>query len=48
MLEKAGLYDIVHYMEVRRNTIFNFIVNRPIHTLFQDAVRKYGTGNHQY
>jgi exonuclease III len=48
VLEKAGLYTIAHYMEVRRNTILNFIVNRPIHTLCQDAVRKRGTGNRQY
>jgi hypothetical protein len=48
VLETAGLYTIAHYMEVRRNTILNFIVNRPIHTLCQDAVRKRGTGNRQY
>ena len=47
-LKKAGLYTIAHYMEMRRNTILNFIVNRPIHTLCQDAVRKRGTGNRQY
>ena len=48
VLENAGIYTIAHYIEVRRNIILNFIVNRPIHTLCQDAVRKRGTGNRQY
>ena len=28
--EEVGLFLIVHYMQVKRQTIANFIVNRPI------------------
>ena len=48
VLEKAGLHSIGHYIEVRRQTILNFIPDRPIYALCQDAVRKRGTGNRQY
>ena len=30
VLEKAGLYMVSYYIEVRRQTILNFIVDRPI------------------
>ena len=30
VLEKAGLYTIEKYIQVRRQTIASFIVNRPI------------------
>ena len=48
VLEKAGLHTIQHYMEVRRNTILKFLIDRPIHALCEDAVRKRGTGKRQY
>ena len=48
VLEKAGLHTIAEYIEVRRNTILKFLINRPIHSLCEDAVRKRGTGKRQY
>ena len=48
MLEKAGLYDVSYCIEVRRQTILNFIVNRPIFQLCKDAVRLRGTSPRQY
>ena len=48
VLEKAGLYTVAQYIEVRRNTILKFLVDRPIHKLCLDAVRKRGTSARQY
>ena len=48
VLEVAGLHTINHYIEVRRNTILKFIIDRPIYALCGDAVRRRGTGNRQY
>ncbi len=42
VLEKAGLETITHYMGVRRQTVANFIVNRPIWELCAGAVQKRG------
>ena len=47
-LEEVGLHTIAHYIEVRRQTIASFIVNRPIFELCQGAERKRGTSNRQY
>jgi hypothetical protein len=43
VLTKAGLETIAHYMDVRRQTVVNFIVNRPIWELCAGAVRKRGS-----
>ena len=43
VLEACGLYTIAHYMDVRRQTVANFIVNRPIFELCTGAVRKRGS-----
>ena len=48
VLEKAGLYTVSYYIEVRRQTILNFIVDRPIFHLCKDAVRLRGTSARQY
>ena len=48
VLKVAGLHTIAHYIEVRQNTILKFIIDQPIHTLCEDAVRERGTGNRQY
>jgi hypothetical protein len=48
VLEAAGLYTITHYVGVRRQTIANFIVNRPIFELCRGVERKRGTSNRQY
>jgi hypothetical protein len=42
VLEAAGLQTIAHYMDVRRQTVANFIVNRPIWELCVRAVRGRG------
>ena len=36
------------YIEIRRQTILNCIVNRPIFQLRKDTFRLYSTSNHQY
>jgi hypothetical protein len=40
VLEAAGLQTIAHYTDVRRQTVTNFIVNRPIWELCAGAVRR--------
>jgi hypothetical protein len=42
VLEAVGMKSIAHYVEVRRQTVPNFIVNRLIHELCAGAVRKRG------
>jgi hypothetical protein len=42
VLKKACLETIAHYMDVRQQTVVNFIVNRPIWELCAGAVRKRG------
>ncbi len=43
VLEAAGLQTIAHYMDVRRQTVTNFIVNQPIWELCAGAVRRRGS-----
>ncbi len=43
VLKAAGLETISHYMDVRQQTVANFIVNRPIFELCAGAVRKRGS-----
>ena len=43
VLKAAGLETISHYMDVRQQTLANFIVNRPIFELCAGAVRKRGS-----
>jgi hypothetical protein len=43
VLEEAGLYCIAHYVEVRRQTISEFIVNRPIFDFCREGERQRGT-----
>jgi hypothetical protein len=43
VLEAAILRTIVHYMDVRRQTVANFIVNQPIWELCAGAVRRRGS-----
>jgi len=47
-LEEVGLYRIAHYVEVRRQTIARFIVNRPIFDYCVGGERKRGTSLHQW
>ena len=42
VLQAAGLEMISHYMDVRWQTVANFIVNRPIFELCAGVVRKRG------
>ena len=49
VLEEVDSITIDHYVMVRRHTIANFIVNRPIFELCQDEVRPMrGTSTQQY
>ncbi len=42
MLDAAGLHTIAQYMDVHRQTVANFIVNRTIWELCAGAVRRRG------
>ncbi|KAL7425979.1 hypothetical protein ACHAXH_000192 [Discostella pseudostelligera] len=44
-MKEVGLRSISHYVEVRRQHIFNFIVNRPIFDLCREGVRKCGSSH---
>jgi hypothetical protein len=43
VLDAAGLHTIAHYMDVRRQTVANSIMNRPIWELCAGAVRRRGS-----
>jgi hypothetical protein len=43
VLEAVGMKSIAHYVDIRRQTVANFIVNRPIHELCARVVRKRGS-----
>jgi hypothetical protein len=43
VLDTASLHTIAHYMDVRRQTVANFIVNQPIWELCAGAVRRRGS-----
>ena len=44
----SGLHSIAHYIEVRRQTIANFIVNRPIFGFCQGRRRRHGSAPRQF
>ena len=48
VLEELGLQSILHYVEVRRNTIARFIVNRPIFGFCVGADRLRGSSPRQW
>ena len=43
VMKEVGLQSIAHYVETRRQHVFNFIVNRPIFNLCREGVRKRGS-----
>ncbi len=47
-MEEVGLYTIWHYVQVRRQTIAKYIVDRPILTFFMGKERRRGTSPHQF
>ena len=44
----VGLYTIIKYVEVRRNTILRFVEQRPIYELFREAGQQRGSGNRKF
>ena len=48
VLEECGLFPMTHYIEVRRQHITSFIVNRPIFDLCAGSERLCGTAPRQY
>jgi hypothetical protein len=48
VMKEVGLRSIAHYAEVRRQHIFNYIVNRPIFDLCREGVRKRGSSHRQF
>jgi hypothetical protein len=48
VMEEVGLHPIAHYVEVRRQTIARFIVNRPIFECCVGGTRRRGTNRHQW
>ena len=47
-MEEVGLHSIATYVEVRRQTISNFIVDRPIFDFCAEGERKRGTSPRQW
>ena len=48
VLEAAGLHTISHYIQVRRQTIAAFIVDRPIFDMCRSGGRRRGSSNRQF
>ena len=48
VLKEVNLQSIAHYVEVRRQTIANFIVNRPIFDSCVGTERRRGTSPRQW
>ena len=48
VLKEAGLFSVTHYVEVRRQTIAKYIVNRPIFDFCREGKRRRGTSPRQY
>ena len=48
VLEEVGLHPIVHYIEVRRQTVASFIVHRPIFDFCTDGERRRGASPRQF
>ena len=48
VLEELGLHPIVHYIEVRRQTVASFIVNWPIFDFCMDRERRRRTSPRQF
>ncbi len=40
VLNECGLNSIAHYIGVRWETLFQHVVDRPIHTLFSEGERR--------
>ena len=47
VFEEVGLFTIEHYIQVRRQTIANYIVHRPIFSMCTGAERLRGSSNRQ-
>ena len=48
VLEEVGLFSISHYVQVRRQTIANYIVDRPILTFCREGERLGGSSPRQF
>ena len=48
MLKECGMYSIAHYDGVRRETIFQNMVNRPIHASCTEGERRRGSAPQQW
>ena len=48
VLEECGLFPMTHYIEVRKQHVASFIVNRPIFDLCVGSERLRGTAPRQY
>ena len=48
VFEEVGLFRIEHYIKVRRQTIANYIVHRPIFSMYTGAGRRRGSSPRQF
>ena len=48
VLKECGLHPIPHYIGVRRETIFSYVVDRPIHTMCTEGERRRGSAPRQW
>jgi hypothetical protein len=48
VLKECGMHSIPHYIGIRRETIFRYVVNRPIHTTCMEGERRRGLAPRQW
>ena len=48
VLKECGMHSILHYIGVRRETIFQYVVDRPIHKTCMEGERRRGSVPRQW
>ncbi len=48
VLKECGMHSILHYIAIRRETIFRYVVDRPIHNLYMAGERRRGLAPRQW
>jgi len=48
VLKECGMHTISYYIDVRRETIFKCVVDRPIHVACQEGERRKGSASRQW
>ena len=48
VLKECGMHTISYYIDVRQETIFKYVVDRPIHVACQEGERRRGSAPRQW